>query len=63
MLLEGQSRKMQADLGSPIQYFLRLGESSLGLNRFIGKDIQLTFLGKITCISCGRITKKSFAQG
>ena len=63
MLLEGQSRKMQADLGEPIQYILRLGESSLGLNRFIGKDIQLTFLGQITCVGCGRITKKSFAQG
>ena len=63
MLLEGQSRKMQADLGEPIQYFLRLGESSLGLNRYIGKDIQLTFLGQITCVGCGRITKKSFAQG
>ena len=63
MQIEGQSRKMQTELGEPIQYFLRLGEASVGLNRFIGEEIQLTFLGTITCIGCGRPTRKSFAQG
>ena len=63
MLVEGQSRKMTTELGEPIQYTLRLGDEGVGLNPFIGRDIQLTFMGKITCIECGRVTKKSFAQG
>jgi len=63
MMVEGQSRKMTTELGEPIQYTLRLGDEGVGLNPFVGRDIQLTFMGKITCIECGRVTKKSFAQG
>ena len=63
MILEGQSLKMHTTLGEPIQYSLRLGDEEVVLNPFIGHDIQLTFMGKITCIECGRVTKKSFAQG
>ena len=63
MILEGQSLKMSTTLGEPIQYTLRLGDEEVVLNQFIGRDIQLTFMGKITCIECGRVTKKSFAQG
>lgn len=29
----------------------------------IGKKITLTYKGKINCIKCGRVTKKSFNQG
>ena len=63
MLVEGSSRKMKTELGSPITYSLRLGEESVPLNPWIGTRIRLTFLNKITCIACGRTTKKSFAQG
>ncbi|MEC8193434.1 MAG: DUF2797 domain-containing protein [Myxococcota bacterium] len=63
MMIEGQSRKMTTAMGTPVQYSLRLGDESVTLNPFIGRDIQLTFMGKITCIECGRTTKKSFAQG
>lgn len=30
---------------------------------YIGKTVRLEFTGKIRCVSCGRITKKSFNQG
>ncbi|EMK05637.1 MULTISPECIES: DUF2797 domain-containing protein [Leptospira] len=30
---------------------------------YLGKKIRLEFTGKIRCVSCGRITKKSFNQG
>ena len=63
MKIEGQSRKMRATLGEPIQYELRLGESSCNMNAFIGREFQFSFAGHITCIVCGRKTKKSFAQG
>ncbi|MBF0264331.1 MAG: DUF2797 domain-containing protein [Gammaproteobacteria bacterium] len=33
------------------------------LNSLIGRDIKIENLGHINCISCGRKTKKSFAQG
>ena len=63
MIVEGSSRKMTTELGEPISYSLRLGEESVALNPWIGTPIRLTYLNKITCIACGRITKKSFAQG
>ena len=63
MILEGQSLKMKTELGEPIRYALRLGEESVNLNDYVGKEIQLSFSGKIACINGGRVTKKSFAQG
>ena len=63
MMIEGQSQKMTTKLGDTIRYSMRLGDESIELNDFIGHKIQLSFLGKITCIDCGRVTKKSFAQG
>jgi len=63
MMVEGQSRKMTTQPGEPIRYMLRFGDDSVELNGFIGQDIQLSFMGKITCIACGRVTRKSFAQG
>jgi len=62
-MVEGQSRKMTTELGETIRYSMRLGDESVDLNAFIGRDIQLSFTGKITCIDCGRVTRKSFAQG
>ena len=59
----GQSLKMKTTIGQPIQYSLRLGDHTVELNPLIGKKIRLTFSGKITCIECGRVTRKSFAQG
>ena len=63
MIVEGSSSKMTAELGDPISYSLRLGEESVPLNPWIGKPIRLTFLNTINCVACGRVTKKSFAQG
>ena len=63
MVLEGNSRKMKTVLDDTIDYTLRLGEEEVGLNAFLGKTIRLSFLGEINRIKCGRLTKKSFAQG
>jgi len=54
---------MTAKVGQPIEYTLRLGDDLVELKSFIGQTIQLSFLGQITCIACGRTTRKSFAQG
>lgn len=61
--MEGQVKKMRVELGEPIQYFMRLGDQEVAMNELIGKSISLKFAGVITCIACGKQTKKSFGQG
>ncbi len=62
-MLSGRLLKMQTQLSDPVQYTLPVGEASVALNPLIGQSIQLQFTGKITCINCNRVTKKSFSQG
>jgi len=54
---------MKVDLGSPVAYQLQLGDELISMNELIGKEITLSFDGKITCTVCGRTTKKAFGQG
>lgn len=63
MQITGNLRKMKTEIGSPIQYQLRLGEENVPLNEWLGKPITLRYERQINCISCGRKTPKSFAQG
>ena len=63
MSYQGTSRKMKVTLGDSVQYSLRLGETEVPLNAYLGQAISLKFTGEIHCISCGRKTNKSFAQG
>ena len=60
----------QLDENNLVQYQLPLaaingqGEAqSIALNPLIGKNITLTFHGKIACKHCGKTTKKSYSQG
>lgn len=46
-----------------VQYYLDLPDDKLNMNEYIGKKIKITYLHKINCIKCGRLTKTSFAQG
>ena len=50
-------------IDKPVEYFLRLGTETYPLNPSIGCNLCLKFTGKISCIECGRTTKKSFNQG
>lgn len=59
----GIIRKMVAKNNNPIDYFFSLSNELVYMNELIGKQIHLSFLGEIHCISCDRKTKKSFAQG
>lgn len=49
--------------GSPVRYTLRAGEHRLDLNAQLGRHLALTYAGAIACTHCGRVTRKSFAQG
>ncbi|NQU87231.1 MAG: DUF2797 domain-containing protein [Mariniphaga sp.] len=63
MRFEGNILKMRSELANPVNYFLPVGESEVPLNELISKPISFLFSGKINCISCGKQTKTSFAQG
>jgi hypothetical protein len=54
---------MRVVQASPVQYELLLNDQSLALNPLLGKSINLAYTGRISCIHCGRATKKSFSQG
>ncbi len=63
MQYEGNIRKMQTELASPVKYKLPVGDDFVDMNALIGKEISLNFTGQINCISCGKKTKTSFNQG
>ena len=63
MKIYGQLRKMNIVTGNPLSYFLNLNNSSYPVNQYIGGMVNLQWAGIITCIACGRKTKKSYDQG
>ena len=63
MKVGGVIHKMRTSLGNPVSYTLGFGDEYIEMNPLIGKEINLSFGGDIFCISCGKKTKKSFAQG
>lgn len=63
-MITGQIRKLCGEAANGhVKYRLPLGEIEIPLNACIGETLGLTFNGKIHCISCGRLTKKSYSQG
>jgi len=62
-VFEGNVEKMTVEGTSPVKYYLQLQEEKVSMNDLIGKQISLSFSGRINCINCGKITKKSFGQG
>ena len=63
MKFSGQVRKMNVKLGNPIHYSLSLDKELHPLNPHIGSKLKIKWGGVITCIDCGRKTKKSYDQG
>ncbi len=65
--MQGPLRKMYArlddDTSKPVQYELPVGDQLVALNSLLGKPIKLIYTGKIFCVHCKRLTKKSFNQG
>ncbi len=59
----GNIEKMRAELAEPVRYSLPIGAFYLPLNELIGGRLELTHTGRIHCVACGRLTKKSFNQG
>lgn len=61
MMYEGVLKKMQTEIGTPIQYYLVFNDSFLHVNQLLNKNIALSFEG-YQCLNCGK-QKKIFRQG
>jgi hypothetical protein len=59
----GQLHKMRTRLEDQVKYTLDLDGTLVEINDFLGKPISLKHTGIIKCVSCGKVTKKSFGQG
>ncbi len=62
----GILRKMRSefpDSGKEVRYYLPLEEEEIYLNELIGNTIKITFQHEIRCLYCGRLIKKTYAQG
>ena len=62
-IISGQLSKMTHKESTPIQYFLNLDEDSYLLTSKVGQKITIKHTGKITCVECGRIIKKTYSDG
>lgn len=63
MAKQGVLLKMHVKIGNEVSYYLPLGPDIINMNELLGETIKLEYQGIIHCIRCGRVTKKSFAQG
>ena len=61
--LQGIMRKMRGVAGSPIRYEMPIGDDHVLLNPLLGKILTITHTGEVYCVSCGKRTSKSYAQG
>lgn len=63
--ISGQCKKMPATLGidDRVNYRLSLGSDEVVLSESLGSKISIQSNGVITCIHCGKSTKKSYSQG
>ena len=59
----GTLLKMETEFSEPIIYKLKLGNEKVIMNQLIGSEISIKYQGEIYCLSCGKKTPKSFAQG
>ncbi len=60
----GNLLKMESALeGHEVFYTLWLNEKPVEMNALLDKQIRFVFQGQINCVSCGKITRKSFGQG
>ena len=59
----GLLSKMRTNLNNPISYEMTLCEVRFDLTSLVGKNLKLTYTGRIFCTNCGAKIKKTYAQG
>ena len=63
MNVEIHLRKMRAENGVPITYWLESDQGDVLMNELIGKELIFEFSGRINCSLCNVPTKKAFGNG
>lgn len=67
MIFDGILKKMRSEVSDSgdVSYFLstKNEENDVLLNDLVGKKITMKFHGVISCVSCGKKTKKAYQQG
>ncbi|CAM3527678.1 DUF2797 domain-containing protein [Zobellia roscoffensis] len=53
MQYEGVLRKMQTEIGNPIQYYMVFENDFLNVNQVLDKELEIKFI-KYQCLNCGR---------
>lgn len=61
-MISGYLKKMTVEFGDTIQYVIPF-ETTINLNNYIGKNIKLEWNSQIQCVSCAKMTPKSFGEG
>ena len=61
MQYKGVLRKMQTEIGSPIQYYMVFENDFLNVNQVLNKELQIEFI-KYQCLNCG-LDRKIYRQG
>ncbi len=61
MQYEGVLRKMQTEMGQPIQYYMLFEDNFLNVNQVLNKQLQIDFI-KFQCLNCGE-DRPIFRQG
>ena len=61
MQYEGVLRKMQTEMGEPIQYYMLFENNFLNVNQVLTKELKIDFL-KFQCLNCGE-DRQIFRQG
>ena len=61
--MHGIAHKMLVRLENPVQYEMLLNDDKIALNPLIGTLIKLKHTGRIFCIHCNKLIKKTYNQG
>lgn len=61
MQYEGVLKKMQTEIGSPIQYYMVFEDDFLNVNQILNKELRISFI-KYQCLHCG-LNHKIYRQG
>jgi len=61
--MEGPLEKLKVTRGEVVEYQLVVGDRTLGLNRLVGKGLEIRFLDQISCRNCETPSRKSYGGG